>query len=153
MPLPYSIIANKGTSVISRLIRLITKSDYSHVSLILDDFHCLESNYKTSTSIQHFQYKNGSYDVYTLKEDLTEKQKKIIHKFIMDNINLKYDWLYITSRFFNIVVGSKLISSPDRYNCDELIVDAFKAIGIELVNKDIKLSPASIVNSPKLTKI
>lgn len=153
MPLPFSIVAYKGTSLISRLIRMFTKSEYSHVSLMLDDYHCLESNYKTPTSLQHFQYKKGSYDVFVLNEELSDEQKHHISKFIIGRINLKYDWIYIISRFFNIILGTKLYSDPKRYNCDELIVEAFSSIGIDLINEGVKLSPESITNSSKLTRI
>lgn len=129
----FDIVFYRGTSLISRTITTLSKSRYSHVALVLDDLHTLECDYKTPTAIRHFDYKDKTYDVYELVTPLTDEQRQGILKFIRENLGKKYDWRYIFSRGLNFLFGTKIYNHPDRYDCDELIVDAFKSQGIDLV--------------------
>jgi hypothetical protein len=142
-----------GTSLIGKIIRRTTNSKFSHVALLLDDFHCLELDYKSPTSIKHFRYPKGSYHLYKLNIHLTEQEIKRLNVFIRNNISTKYDWKFIFSRALNIFFGTLIINSKDRYNCDELIVEAYRFIGINLIEEDVKLSPETLSKSDKLVKI
>lgn len=149
---PFSFIFYKKSGLVSNLIKWFTKGRYSHVALILNDFHTLELSWKSPTSIQHFKYPKDSYDLYTLASSLSNEQQEKILEFIKKNIDTKYDWLYIITRGFNLLFGTKIINSSNRYNCDELIVDAFKYAGIELVS-DEKLNPDILSQSKYLNKM
>jgi hypothetical protein len=84
--------------------------------------------------------------------ELSDKQKEDIFNFIRENVTLKYDWVYVVTRGFNIVFGTKIVNIRNRYNCDELIVEAFRASGINLADNDIKLSPETLSKSEYLRK-
>lgn len=122
---PFTFLFYKGNSLISKIIRVISKGKYSHVCLILDDLHTIECSWCHPVVIKHFKYKSKSYDVYRLNIDLTDEQKEIIFNFIKQNIDSGYDWKFIISRGLHLLFGTKVVNSKKRYNCDELIVDAF----------------------------
>jgi hypothetical protein len=142
-----------GTSLIGKIIKRTTNSKFSHVALLLDDFHCLELDYKSPTSIKHFKYPKGSYHLYKLNIHLTDQQLKMFNVFIRNNISTKYDWKYIFSRGFNLLFGTPIVNSKNRYNCDELIVEAFRFIGVNLIEDDVMMSPETLSKSDKLEKI
>jgi hypothetical protein len=143
----------KGESLVGKLVKSVSKSEYSHISLLLDDFHCLELNYKSPTSIQHFSYPRGSYHLYRLNIVLNNYQLTQLNRFIRNRISTKYDWKYIISRGLNFIFGTPIINSKGRYNCDELIIEGFKSLGVSLIEDDVKLSPETLSKSSKLVKL
>lgn len=151
---PFNVIFYKGNSFIGKLIRKFTKGRYSHCALVLSDsFHVLQLDYKTPLSIQHLNYKSSDYDVYELTFDLSNKEKEQITTYIIERLSTTYDWKYICSRFFNILFGTKIYNSKNNYNCDELILDAFRSIGVNLLNGDDQVSPETLSKSKYLRKI
>lgn len=48
--------------------------------------------------------------------------------------------------------GVKAINIRNRYNCDELIVEAFKKANINLIEDGIKLTPKTLSESKYLRK-
>ncbi|MED1201935.1 hypothetical protein [Heyndrickxia acidicola] len=151
---PFNFVFYRGNSWISRIIKLFTKGQYSHVALMLDHIHILQTDYKTPVSIQHFNYKSKSYDVYELAIELTEQQKKLLIDYIKVNLSDKYDWKYIITRALNILFGTPVIKSKGQVNCDELIVDGFREkLGIDLLDPTVLLSPTSLSTSRYLKKL
>lgn len=150
---PFNIVFHKGKTPIARIIRLLTKSSYSHCALVIDTLHLIQLDWKTPTTIKHLEYPLGNYDVYELTINLTEEEKRKIIRFIRDRISTSYDWKLIFSRFFNILIGTPIVSSESKYNCDELIVDALRSVGINLIEKDVKMTPDTLSKSKQLRKI
>ena len=104
-------------------------------------------------SIQHLSYKPSDYDVYHLTFTLTESEKEQITEYIINQLSTTYDWKYIGSRFFNVLFGTKIYNSKEKSNCDELIIEAFRSIGINLLNGDEQVSPETLSKSKLLNKI
>lgn len=146
---PLNIVFHKGKTPIALLIRLFTKSSYSHCALVIDNFHLVQLDWKTPTSIKHLEYPIGDYDVYELITEVTEDEQEKIRQFIRKYISTTYDWKFIFSRFFNILFGTSIVNSKGLYNCDELIVDAFRSVSINLIG-DEKLTPDSLSKSKLL---
>lgn len=151
---PFTVIFYKGQSPISKFIKRITKSDkYSHVALVLDNLHLLQLDWKTPVTIKHFNYSVDEYDIYELTFELTEQEKELLLQYLKEKVNTTYDWKFIISRFFNFIFDTPIINSKSRYNCDELIWEAFAHIGIVLNAKDIKMSPEILSKSKLLNKL
>ncbi|RNF39548.1 hypothetical protein [Planococcus salinus] len=149
----FDIIFYKGESFISRVIQRVTNSEYSHVAFVLDALHLLQSDWRTPVSIHHLAYPYGHYDIYRLKISLTEREAESVFMFIRERLSAAYDWKLIFSRFFHIVIGTPIFKSEDRYNCDELIVDAFRHVGINLIAEDVIMTPDTLSKSPLLEKV
>lgn len=150
---PFNIVFYKGETIISKLIKKLTKGKYSHCALVLmDSYHVVQLDWKTPTSIQHLNYERNMYDVYELTFELTVDEQIGISQYILDRLSTTYDFKFICSRFFNLFFNTKTYNSKDKYNCDELIIDAFRSVGINLLNGDEKISP-EILSKSKLLKI
>lgn len=152
---PYNIIFHKGKTPIARFIRWLTKSNYSHCAIVLngDGYHMLTLDWKTPTTIEHLRYPIGNYDVYEVTTFLSYEDEETIMKFIRKHLSKSYDFKFIFSRFFNILFGTPIYVSEGKFNCDNLIVEAFRSTGINLVNSDKMLSPDELSKSKLLRKI
>lgn len=120
---------------------------------MLNDWHSLESAWNNPCVIKHFEYKKCDYDIYELRVNLSEDDKIKIKKYIFDNLNSGYDYSYLITRGLNYLIGTPIINSKKTLTCDELVVEAFKSIGIRLVTDDDKLSPETLSNSKLLRKV
>jgi hypothetical protein len=149
----FDLIFYRGETPIARAIKRLTNSEYSHVATVIDALHLIQLDWKTPVSIQHLAYPISQYDIYRLKVALTDAEKAKVVLFMREWISTGYDWKLIVSRFFNILFGTPIISSANRYNCDELIVDAFRHVGVNLIEEDIKLTPDALSKSRLLYKV
>lgn len=147
---PFNIIFHKGKTPIARVIRLLTRSKYSHCAIVIDSLHLIQLDWKTPVTIDHLKYPLGQYDIYEVITPLSIVEKQMIARYIRDRISTTYDWRFILSRFLNIIIGTPIFNSKKKYNCDELIVEAFRFVGINLVEGDIKLTPDTLSQSELL---
>lgn len=147
---PFNIILHKGKTPIARIIRLLTGSKYSHCAFAVNSLHLVQLDWKTPVTISHFSYPIGQYDVYEIITPLTEAEKDKVSRYIRDRISTTYDWRFILSRFFNIVIGTPIFNSKKRYNCDELILEALRSISVNLIEADVKLTPDTLSKSKLL---
>lgn len=150
---PFTLIFYKGDSIISKIIKSISDGEYSHVAIVIDEFHLLQLDWKTPISISHLMYNVDSYDVYEFKFTLTNDEKERILEYMRKRLNTKYDWKFIISRGFNSIFNTPIIHSENKYNCDELIIEAFRSvIGVDLLLGDIKVSPNTLSKSSLLKR-
>ena len=151
---PLDLLFYKGNSVLSRLIRYISKSEqYSHCSIFIDNLHLVETSYKQPNVIAHFGYRYAEYDVYRINVELSEDQQKTVMRYLRQRINRSYDFKYILTRAGNFLFGTEVKTSEGKYTCDKLILEAFKKVGITLLEEDLILSPDALSNSRYLTLI
>lgn len=153
MSQPFHLLFYKGESLLGKIIRFVSSGKYSHCSILLDQFHTLETSWNNPSVIKHFDYKYKDYDIYKLNIRLNEYQKQIITQYITEHIETGYDFLYLLTRGLHLIFGTKVINTKKYFTCDELIYEAFKVIGISLIEKDEILSPSTISKSKYLTKI
>lgn len=149
----FDLLFYKGNGWIDTVIRDVSKGEYSHCAIILDQLHTLETSWKNPSVIKHFKYKKGDYDVYRLTIELDDNQKQSILNYITEHIENGYDFIYLISRGLHLLFGTKVINSDKYFTCDELVVDAFKEAGIDLTEVDDNLSPSTLAKSKYLVKI
>lgn len=149
----FNIVFYKGNSITGKLIRKFTKGKYSHCAIALDSIHLVQLDWLNPVSIKHLDYRISDYDVYHLTFTLTDEEKEKIKEYIIERLSTTYDWKYIGSRFFNVLFGTKIYNSKNHYNCDELIIEAFRSIGVNLLNGDEQVSPEALSKSKLLKKI
>lgn len=149
---PYNILFYRGNSLLGKLIRIFSKS-YSHVAIILDQFHTLETSWKNPSVIKHFDYKYKNYDIYRLNVRMDDYQKQLITQYITEHIETGYDWKFLLSRLCYFLFGTKIVNSKKYLTCDELIYEAFKVVGIHLIDEDEILTPSTLCQSRYLEKI
>ena len=88
MLVQFDFIFYKGETPIARIIQRITNSEYSHVAMVLDGLHLLQSDWRTPVSIHHLEYPVDHYNVYRLKTELTEREALAVILFIRQDMTL-----------------------------------------------------------------
>lgn len=147
------LIFVKGNCNFSPFIRFFLKSEYTHVTIAVDEMHICEVDLYRKMEIMKNPYKE--YDLYRLKVKLTvEQQKELLHFIHKKVITSKgYDWWRLVSlcvkRFlrWNIIIHEQ-----DRYICSEIIDKAFQHIGIDIVEDLVTgdVTPIDIMRSERI---
>lgn len=150
---PFNLLFYRGNSLFGKVIRFLSKGKYSHVCMLLDQFHTLETSWNNPSVIKHFDYRYKDYDIYRLNVRLNEYQKQLILQYITEHIEVGYDWTYLITRGLHALFGTKVINSKKYLTCDELVVEAFKVASIHLIEKDVILTPSTLAESKYLERV
>ena len=144
------ILLFKGRGLISKAIQWGTNSKYSHVAVCVNaEMNLLiEAQGKVrAADIRTMK----DYDIFRIKKGHKYSLNEVI-SFLVSKLNQKYDYagvifLGIMKLFRLKKLANKWQKDRD-YFCSELVYEAFKAGGLEIVNKESgAVSPADIANS------
>lgn len=143
----------KGNCNFSPFIRFFLKSEYTHVTIAVDEEHICEVDLYRKMEIMKNPYKE--YDLYRLKMNLTSVQQKELLLFLQRKVSTSkgYDWWRLISlcvkRYFRWNI---IIHEQDRYICSEIIDKAFQHIGIDLVEDLVTgdVTPIDIMHSDRI---
>ena len=145
---PYDILMHKNSNnIIHKLIRHVLGSEYHHVSLLLDDFHTADINYKNPLQIMHLNKKLKQFDGYRIP-DLTTMQKEKMINFIQKTLNSKYDLREIINYF-----GFGLNDSKDRWICISWCDDLLAYSGIKIVEDIYVYSFEDLIDKYGLVRV
>lgn len=150
------LIFVKGDCYASPFIRFFLKSNYTHVTIALDEKHICEVDLFTKMAVIQNPY--TEFDLYRLKGYLSEQQKEELVSFIRKRCNSSrgYDWWRIVSLLLQKYFRQNIIiHSPERYICSEIIDKAYQHLGIDLVEQRVTgdVTPLDLISSPKLLLI
>ncbi len=146
------VILYQGTSIIDRLVRLQTRSKYSHAAIALtpaggEFTHTYESTWKTGVHCRNFSRADWSADwfIIELRQDQYDKLKNWLDLWV--NQNARYDTIAIC-RFLTRRRGK----SDTRWFCSELVFAALQHVGITLLRdtEAWEVSPGLLSKSPLL---
>lgn len=141
------ILAYKGKSLTSKAIRFLTRSEYSHIAVELDNGMMIEA-WATAGVVERINYKEGhtpgtQVDVFAIKGNLDTAR---VEKFLRDKIGLSYDWLNV----FRFIYHKPSIENR-RWFCSELAEYALAYGFVTLLHGDKSThSPRDTVMSPLL---
>ena len=150
------IIASCGTSWIDRIISIATQSPITHVAMKIDDDFIMESTWVGVKMSKYSKFKTTKHYILRCHE-LSEEQQDQVVKFIKDAVDVPYDYRLFfglaLERFFGIKKYIK--DSKDKYMCIELIIEAFKSVGVNLLPNivDEEIEPDSLLYSPYLMMV
>lgn len=90
------LLAYKGKSITSKAIRILTRSEYSHIAIELDNRMMIEA-WQRSGVVERANFREGhtpgtSVDVFDIEGPLDSARAE---KFLRDKIGAKYDWLNV----------------------------------------------------------
>lgn len=146
------IVLCQGKTLISKLIRWQTRSQYSHVAIVLDDGSILESWHKGGVqhnkdlSVRHS--KGTVIDLYDIV--VTKEQETKIISFFTKQLGKKYDFKMVL-RF--LTHGSEAGGIKYRWFCSEIVFAAFQYAGINLLeNTRAWECPPAWINKSHLLK-
>lgn len=147
------ILACKNNSFLSRFIRYITKSNFSHLAIVVNENEAIESD-GISGFIKHKninEYINYA-SVYSC-DSLSEDQRNNICQYAISKVGQKYDYYLIFVLFLRYVFGLRIkIKDGNEDICSELVNDSYKSVNVILSKKRFPI-PDDVLNSDKLRKV
>lgn len=138
---PFDIIAIKNrNSIVSKMVRWHEKSIYSHVAIVLDDWHLVDTNLFQPTKIRNIDYKLGEFDCFRLKDFSLFNSSNAI-EFIQKTLNQKYD----------LLEALNINNTQDKYICISLVKEIYLNGSVDL--KQVNQSRFSFLEDEKLFKV
>lgn len=122
---PYDLVFVKGNTLLDRIIKSRLKSKYSHVGMMLDDKHIVETGFNVPLSIRHFHYTD--YDI--VRVNFTDKQKEKLKEFIFKTLQSRYDLAEIAA-----YLGFYFADKANEYICISWTEHALQYAGFKLSN-------------------
>jgi len=132
------VFFKQTNSFISRLIAKVTKSEFTHVGLIVGHdettgvLTIIESNRFIRTRVARLQL-NERHVIYTIGEQPKEVVDKIV-KFAYKNLGKRYDYLQLLGLFISLSFERKrniYFNSKNKLICSELVDLAYYTSGVK----------------------
>lgn len=151
------VLLFRGRGPMSRMIRTLTTSPYSHVGLVMrfeGHVYCVEAVGKgvrlilMSEAVRQY---HGGIDYYRLRE-ATPEQRRGALGFCLQQLGKLYDHAGLLRFLAVLVLRRKPRAWRDRYwFCSELVAAAYRSHGITLApERPAYTSPADLALSPLL---
>ena len=144
----------KGTGWINKIIMWVSRGDYSHSSVLLNDGTIIEAwpgGVRRRKNLLDKMNTNTVVDVFEV--DTTPDQDKIIQEFLEKQMGKGYDYLAVIG--FVLYTSHQGRIKYERWICSELIFDAFQKVSINLLDRvdGWKISPTILSYSTLLKNI
>lgn len=132
----------KTNSFVSRVIANITKSEFTHVGLIVDYnkssniVTIIESDRFIKTRVSRIMLDDKQHAIYSTGE-LTDEIRERVVKYAYKSIGRKYDYSLIFGIFLSLLFKEKRIgyfNNTNRLICSELIDLAYYKAGVPRKN-------------------
>lgn len=114
------IVFVRGTSLISKLVRMIDKGEFSHVAIAVSDTQVIEANWYMRSKIVTFHYE----DFEIVRLNLTDNQVTQIPLVAKKFEGKMYDYLQVLSYLFK-----GRINNPRHLICSELVYNILSEVG------------------------
>ena len=150
---PGDILLISGNTLVDKIIKLVTRSPYSHVVGVVNPNQVVEILPLSTVRLKKIQDYTGRADVFTCKRFSNDDRRKII-SFVTGKIGSSYDYYLIiweASRYlFNWVWP---YDNKDSSLCSTLWSEAYRKAGIDLC-PDVKFPvPGDLAKSRYLHKV
>lgn len=159
-----NLILVRHYNFMSSLIRKITKSEFNHIGIFVDEENIVEVKFggvaKTPFSeFQKLKEENKlDFAIYKIK-DIEDEQIEIMITLANTEIGAKYDFAQFISIGLMLLTGCTRRIEPfdnsHRWICSELVADGAYFAGIrfyENIDPD-NMSPGDIAKSPKVERV
>jgi hypothetical protein len=155
---PADIIFWSGTSPISRLIRWVTKSRWSHVAWVVDGKYLIEADWMGVVMAPVSEYLKYPKQVAVKRIiDLPAADAMDCMNSAMTQLKRGYDFLLLVEILIKLVFYKrwKIRSRKRKFICSELVAEVYECvIGKRLVPKtDDEVTPEDLFRSPHLVEI
>ncbi|MCX8074115.1 MAG: YiiX/YebB-like N1pC/P60 family cysteine hydrolase [Clostridia bacterium] len=153
------IVLVKPKSLLSRIICKFTNSKYSHACIVYSSSPTpliLDIDYNMSKIRRLDYYNERGYDIFRLREGLSEDEKIALQVLILNYLDKEYDYKQLLSYLRKLFFHKDIINNPKKFICSELVFQLYYELGYNL-NPSAKIlgdiTPHDISNSTMLTKI
>jgi len=158
------LILVKHRSLLGRLIRKITKSNFNHVGIFIDDDRVIEAKFSgvvvtPFATLQRAKRRDIlDFEVYRIK-NVKKEQIEIMVNFIGSQVGRKYDFVQFFSLglmlLFHITRRVEPIDIRRRWICSELVAEGAYLAGIrfhENIDPD-NITPEDIASSSLVERV
>ena len=142
----FDLLFYKGDGFVSKIVRRLSGSKYSHVSVYIGNGRVAEIDWKYKLSIKQCEYNEKNVDVYRYKKDICFCQRHLMLKFLYDSINSKYDFLEVIDLLIYKFTGIKIRNDEDKYICSSWVNCLFEAGDITLCEDEL-LFPEDLISN------
>jgi hypothetical protein len=153
--IPYDLLFVKGAGFIGKTISKVSGSEYSHVAIVIDRNHLIETNWKYPLKIRHLTYRPNEFDVYRYHRPITEQEKHIMNLYLLSHLRDKYDFIQTLSHGLFLVGGVPIKNAENRLNCSETVDNMFYTAGIDLrpAKENGYVTPGDLSKSKYLRRV
>lgn len=141
---------------LSWLVAKISRSDYSHVALAINDHEIVEANFFIKTRRTKLTYNHKINSVYRLV-DIDDEKRVLIVANALKTLGEHYDYWQIIGLFFRFVFhwNTDLFNSMNKLICSEEIDRDFYESGVHRKDKEhlFDISPEELFTKYALYKI
>ena len=158
------ILLYKGKGLTSWLIQVGTGSRYNHVAVVVHPGMnlAIESNTGHQAGVRALDLRklvDSEIDVVRVKSEFTYDPKQVI-SYLVGHLGAKYDWWGVARlgalKLFQLKEQSNKWQKEQDYFCSELVYEAFKETGLDIVPQvseaDVT-SPGDIAASERVEKV
>ncbi len=119
---PGDIIFYRPTGFIGWAISKITKSEYSHVAMAVDNFHIIEADKFIQSRISDLSYVENIHRVYRIR-DIDKATQFAVTTEALTMLGTNYDYSQVFGLFLRIIFKRDEISlnRANKYICSEII--------------------------------
>ncbi len=139
----------KGVSFTSNMIKRVTRGEYSHTAIMLEDDRIVEAwqgcnKVRIINELSDGHKPGTEVDIYLV--DMGSKQEENFRAFVELQIGKKYDYMGLVGFYFN-----SGIHNESKWFCSELFAAACRYAGVALLNNmdPYQVSPHLASVSPK----
>ncbi|UPI12851.1 hypothetical protein [Bacillus phage SBSphiJ5] len=153
---PGDVIFYRPTGFIGWAISKITKSEYSHVALVVSPDHIIEANRFIKSRIADLHYTKEIHSVYRLNNLPADTRLRIINN-ALTMLDVSYDYSQIFGLLLRLVfdIKTNVFNKVNRYICSEIIDNAFVAAGVPRKDKENigDITPQELLDKYDLRKV
>lgn len=149
------LVMYKPKGLLGWIISKISKSDYSHVAVVLGNNTIFEANKFIKSRIVKLDYDKEIHHIYRLSDLTKWKKQKIIskaHKYI----GVKYDYLQVIGLFFRLVFNKHdTFNNLNKFICSEVIDKIYIEAGIKRADAEhlYDVTPQEILDKYDLHRV
>ena len=146
------IISTYDNSIISKLIRYISKSIVSHTAIMYDKNFVIES-WISGVRIVNIEDFKKRCNFFVSRCELTDQQSEVITNYLRNKYKSKYDLLQLFTIALHKIFGIKILNNHQKYICSELVWEAYDKAGVEIapqVDESDDVTPVDLITSKAL---
>lgn len=149
------IMVSRQNTIISKIICFITRSEWSHTSIYLEDDIIISS--VPLKGVCFGKVTDGKVRKYYRIKDIDNEKSKLIANYAVSKLGKPYDFIQA------IVLGCRIIFdkvlkrgkdySPDKFICSELVAEACASQGVFFGKYVDNVLPSVIANSELVIEV
>ena len=136
----------RGKSFVSKVIKTVTRGEYSHTAIMLEDDRIVEAwegcnEVRIITNLSDGHKPGTTVDIYEV--NMGSRQEENFRKFVEAQIGKEYDYMGLLGFYFN-----SGLHNEDRWFCSELFAASCIHADVGLLN-----NVAAYQTSPRLASV